>query len=353
MPIYPRNLTVSGWVGSKRGSYSNQTGYGSYDEFPRPWLTYQRIFSQSRPAPGALEWRGALDTYAYSQTFSGEGIRHQSIADRKAYDRFKELAYDNADAGLLAAERKEALGLIAQRAWQIYKSFVRLQDGNFRGFLKELRVRPLNKDKRTKWTRPRDASAIWLEYWFGWSPLINDIGNVIEVLQGEIPDLELRAGGFSKGEFRLHEYYGPSFYRIVNLEVKARTTYWGRVRVTNPNLALANQLGFVNPATIVWELIPFSFLVDWFIPVGDFLSQSTDWVGMELVDKRVARKRTVSGVENIREYDTPSVTHSDSGVFNRSTSWDVPGVVITPPNGLSMTRAATAISLVVGLFTKG
>lgn len=353
MPIYPRNQTVSGWVGSKRGSYSNQTGYGSYNESPRPWLDYQRIFSLSRPAPGALDWNGALDTYAYSEIFSGEGIRHQAIADRKAYDRFKDLAYDSADAGLLAAERKEALGLIVQRASQLYKGFRALRKGEFKKFLRELKVRPLNKDKRTKWTRPRDATAIWLEYWFGWSPLINDIGNVVEVLQGEIPDIELRAGGLSKGKFKLHEYYGPSFYRFVDLDVVARTTYWGRVRVTNPNLALANRLGFVNPATIVWELVPFSFLVDWFIPVGDFLSQSTDWVGMELVDKRVSRKRVIGGTEAICLFDTPQQTLSNSGVFNRSTSWDVPGVVITPPNGLSLTRGATAISLLVSLFTKG
>jgi hypothetical protein len=52
--------------------------------------------------------------------------------------------------------------------------------------------------------------------------------------------------------------------------------------VSNPNLYLANKLGFVNPGVIAWELVPFSFVIDWFVPVGNFLSQWTDFVGLTL-----------------------------------------------------------------------
>lgn len=35
--------------------------------------------------------------------------------------------------------------------------------------------------------------------------------------------------------------------------------------------SLASSLGLNNPAGIVWEAIPFSFVVDWIVPVGDFI----------------------------------------------------------------------------------
>lgn len=42
---------------------------------------------------------------------------------------------------------------------------------------------------------------------------------------------------------------------------------------TSPSLSTAQQLGLTNPAQLAWELVPFSFVVDWFIPVGDFFAQ--------------------------------------------------------------------------------
>jgi hypothetical protein len=40
-----------------------------------------------------------------------------------------------------------------------------------------------------------------------------------------------------------------------------------------PNAAdLPARLGLLNPAEVIWELVPFSFVADWFLPIGDYLS---------------------------------------------------------------------------------
>jgi hypothetical protein len=31
------------------------------------------------------------------------------------------------------------------------------------------------------------------------------------------------------------------------------------------------QLGLLDPATVLWEIIPYSFVVDWFLPIGSYL----------------------------------------------------------------------------------
>jgi len=56
----------------------------------------------------------------------------------------------------------------------------------------------------------------------------------------------------------------------------------------------ASQLGFTNPANVVWELVPFSFVVDWFLPIGNWLNSLTDLNGLSFKQsyKTVFIKRT-------------------------------------------------------------
>lgn len=58
-----------------------------------------------------------------------------------------------------------------------------------------------------------------------------------------------------------------SLYTYVLNNVQAMSAFMKRA------LAYLSMLGFDNPARTIWELVPFSFVLDWFIPVGDFLEQ--------------------------------------------------------------------------------
>jgi len=57
-----------------------------------------------------------------------------------------------------------------------------------------------------------------------------------------------------------------------------------------------------NPLEIVWERVPYSFVVDWFIPIGDTLSALSALGGVKSVNVSVVRKR--------RQYEvrTPYIT---------------------------------------------
>jgi hypothetical protein len=39
-------------------------------------------------------------------------------------------------------------------------------------------------------------------------------------------------------------------------------------------------VGLLNPATVAWELVPYSFIADWFVPVGDYLTGLTADCGL-------------------------------------------------------------------------
>ncbi|DAD51163.1 TPA_asm: maturation protein [ssRNA phage SRR7976323_4] len=128
----------------------------------------------------------------------------------------------------------------------------------------------------------KGSASLWLEYAFGWAPLASDMYNAMDVLQQEFPVDRLRSSARAI-------LYGPTAFPgggvpgddlVVNMGVICRVR--ADLEVTNPNLLLLNQLGLINPAAIAWDLVPFSFVVDWFVPVAKFINSWTADAGYTL-----------------------------------------------------------------------
>jgi hypothetical protein len=62
--------------------------------------------------------------------------------------------------------------------------------------------------------------------------------------------------------------------------ITTHTKFVIRFRMDDPLAATLSQTGFTNPVSLAWELLPFSFVADWFIPIGDFLEALEAWKGM-------------------------------------------------------------------------
>jgi len=61
-----------------------------------------------------------------------------------------------------------------------------------------------------------------------------------------------------------------------------RTKVWYSVEPSY--LSNLSQMGLLNPAEVAWELTPWSFVVDWFVPVGNVLEALTARVGVTFID---------------------------------------------------------------------
>jgi hypothetical protein len=124
----------------------------------------------------------------------------------------------------------------------------------------------------------------------------------------------------------------------------------GRVRLSNSDALLANQMGFVNPLSVAWEVVPWSFLVDWVVNVGDVINSLTDLVGLELEDVYITRFQLHKRQIYAKYYTGPSWTgRYESCSVGRGSVGVLPGpkLVFNPPERLSLSRAATAISLLL------
>lgn len=112
----------------------------------------------------------------------------------------------------------------------------------------------------------------WLEYQYGIKPAMSDLSGAYDALKNRSKSLEpsvtIRAR-HREQETYLSSSGGVSYSDSYTREDKATAI------VFYNNLTLLQslgQFGFTNPAALAWELIPFSFVVDWFLSIGDFLA---------------------------------------------------------------------------------
>lgn len=280
------------------------------------------------------------------------------------------------DPGVFLAEGHKSLEMIGNAATRLAKGLKHLKRGNIRASWLALtgqRSRPITvrgitypafRDPLMPPVNPQKGLAnVWAEFRWGWTPLVNDM--------------------YDGAVFVAHQLHAPCEFRIaarrrVNKNVGSYTgATSGAVWATSewehskqivaylrepPNNSVLNVL---NPASIAWELVPYSFVVDWAIPIGDYLRarsvpgmmSGTFVTSDKSWQKKKGQKYNVglSYCKNGFIYTTGDHASYDKIVFNRSisTSLDVP---LPEWKGFekvaTMKHAVDSIALLTQVFKK-
>lgn len=178
------------------------------------------------------------------------------------------------------AERKKTVSMIAGNARDIAQSV-----NNFRqsvpGKVKSIRE------------AVRRFPGKWLEHQYGWTPTLLDMQGACKYL-AEIDTADRVKPPYVTVKVK-REYTEPTSKRTMSNISAGRLTaiplYWERfldrkttckirydAEVVFPALLPITELGFDNPLLYMWERLPYSFVVDQFLTVGDWLT------GMNLLD---------------------------------------------------------------------
>lgn len=231
------------------------------------------------------------------------------------------------NGGVILAELKETIGLLGTAVLTILRlgraiKSCRLKEAvkiiaeysgsekNLSGLLDRRRTNVLRKRRGAKPLSKADYAAnAWLELNFGWLPIIDDVVSLCNYIDGLIDSDSAEETLFSFSGYMKYQYAGSHVPRPEVTELNkewenslsnATSTVWdydacegistfkvGINTTWKPEssiLNILNSIGLANPAAVAWEIVPFSFVVDWFIPINRWLESLSATIGLKLMD---------------------------------------------------------------------
>jgi hypothetical protein len=136
------------------------------------------------------------------------------------------------------------------------------------------RVRRYNRDYKKD--QSRAVANGWLQLQYGWKPLLSDIHGAAELLAQKlyerIPEVERIVVQKSIERNASDKFTDNSFTVTATHKIRYSQKIVIYFEQTSPVFRTASQIGLTNPLYLAWELVPFSFVVDWFLPIGNWLS---------------------------------------------------------------------------------
>lgn len=200
----------------------------------------------------------------------------------------------NAAASL--AELKQAVNGTVERIWSIVEALIKLKRRDYVGAYRALTGKsPLKATKAVRRLKERlgasrhDPAAWWLEWLYHWRPILSDIWSLTEIIKDGLrkPDLLFsETSTKSKSHDPRLLFTTPKTDAIIGSTGKVtesvRCTMWGKIHWTMA--ASLRAWGFNNPQLVLWELVPFSFVVDWLLPIGQWLESINALAGVSFVD---------------------------------------------------------------------
>lgn len=203
----------------------------------------------------------------------------------------------NFDAAEALTGLKPTVRMVSETTIRLMQAFLAARKGNWQRVAYELGLR-----QRIKSTKPAE---LWLEYQYGWKPLVNDIfdgaNEIRKAFSQKAPSEDFYTVSRS-GAAGLILPPGASSAPIqVTYSNTALAGVKGKLRYTinDSFVAYMSSLRLADPAYIAWTALPYSFIVDWILPVGDMLSALHGHVGLKFrgghITTRVDAHQSASG----------------------------------------------------------
>lgn len=274
------NRTSGTWT--KGASYRRRTWSGQDDPAHEAWNPYttnvkwyeRTLTTGRRNSTGALTYSG----YVYSPTGDLPAALSSNLELKLISQLVDDIRGHSFNAAVAAAEFGQTTGLIlntlsglrgiaqgakARNIAMVSRAFAAMTSGK--------KLTTVAKST----VKAGDISGTVLATYYGWIPLFQDI---FEAMRAH----EVRTAGPRSIRF-VRRITGPREFQtkvtsgVYGASKPANKIFWRGQRSVRleveflEELSLARSLGLYNPASVVWEKIPWSFVFDWFIPIGSYL----------------------------------------------------------------------------------
>jgi hypothetical protein len=247
--------------------------YGTNSSYRVSWLLYG--------------WPG-MPSYKF-------GIDSDELMAKATKTFYSKLRVTDFNALVTLAELPKTLELVATSAVRLASAMKSIKRFDGKGLAKALQLTKRGRTRANKAIRrnkdrymaPRNrnfkdyASNTWLEVTYGWKPLLYDVEDGLAaftaLLEANDADFHIRA--------RRNFQDSVDNWGTGNATVKHKATaqITGEFQVIDPQLRNFSGIGLTSLSSVVWELIPYSFVVDWFVPIGSYFEAMSAMEGVKFL----------------------------------------------------------------------
>jgi hypothetical protein len=204
--------------------------------------------------------RHTLQTYPVSSSYQ---IESTDEIDRAITECLLKLKDKKIDLGTALAESVKTVNMLADTVVPLWRALLDIKRGRFRG------IRRYYPGLRTP---VKTAAGTYLQYKYGWKPLMSDVYDAHSIAMGSLNDPR---GKLFSAERHITGNYSSDTDVQYWSDRQQDVTLVGSCKLfaslNSKFYADAGRVGLNNPAALAWELVPFSFVIDWGMPVGNFL----------------------------------------------------------------------------------
>lgn len=172
-------------------------------------------------------------------------------------------------------EGHQTLRLLGDSAIRIAKALHHARKLDVRGVMHSLFTgtsrKPVPRDWKTP--QPKDAASIWLEFQYGWKPLLQDAAGAAEQLAHHlnVPAQTTHRVSVRRESLLFRDAQVGSFPTHRSVAASVRVHRRSLIARIDESPSVASLTGVLDPELVAWELLPFSFVADWFIPIGSWM----------------------------------------------------------------------------------
>lgn len=292
-------------------------------------------------------WWGPHTAVLPSQSFPAMDSSLKGFLRTKALLAIKD---QKVNLSVSIMELPKTASMVGKMAIDTLRFLRSLRRGDLRQLIRAVKGSPHKLNKAT--------ASRWLQYQYGVIPTVLEANGVLELLSQKV-----RRGVWIYGHVTdRREYsrdvivdYQTTRKDYVSLRGKCNYRYF----VQESKLAMLSQSGITNPLATAYELVPYSFVLDWFINVGDYISTLDALVGISSVEAIYSWKEITEGTSSMNPYGTGKPLHGGApgtGTIRIVRSARHPREIGIKPfrpqyqPHLSVKRLISAVALIRNLF---
>jgi hypothetical protein len=176
------------------------------------------------------------------------------------------------NALISGAELPKSIKMIGDTALKLRSAYGLARKGLAAGISRQSRQRLMASASRVLTGKGGTADGKlannWLELQYGWLPLVNDMYQGSKFVESKLQTIKQ---SFSVSA-QVDETCKSNCTPYAAKQCIRRLQYI--VELTE-RVPLTAQLGLTDPLSLAWELLPYSFVIDWALPIGPYLEAVT------------------------------------------------------------------------------